>query len=105
MDAANAKTDHELDGRKIDLKPAVPRSESRRDRDQQQDQQQDSDIRTNKVFVGGLSMDTTKESMDEHFSKYENAPARESRPSPPEQTQTQPEHAINETPHHHPSLL
>lgn len=57
---------HELDGRRLDIKRAVPREETAKE----EPKKQPDNRKTKKIFVGGLSAETTKEAMEAHFSQY-----------------------------------
>jgi len=54
--------DLEIDGRKIDPKRAIPKEE--------EEQMTEKSRKTRKVFIGGLSPDTTQKEFDDYFSKY-----------------------------------
>jgi len=58
----------ELDGRKLDPKPAVPRDQM--GKGASSGTKGGEPARTCKVFVGGLSLDTTKEEFQAYFSKF-----------------------------------
>lgn len=61
----------ELDGRRLDVKKAVPRGqEDRSDSRRGGGGQAQTSRPTKKVFIGGLAPETTKEGLDEHFGKY-----------------------------------
>lgn len=61
--------DLELDGRKIDCKPAV----AKEDLDARRFVPEAAPfIRTNKIFVGGLASETTREEFEQYFQKYGN---------------------------------
>jgi heterogeneous nuclear ribonucleoprotein A1/A3 len=50
---------HEIDSRTVETKRAVPKGEMRR-----------TGPRTKKLFLGGLSMDTTSDKLEKHFAEY-----------------------------------
>jgi RNA recognition motif-containing protein len=58
--------EHNIDGKKLDLKIAVARGEMTRP-GQPQDQKA---RRTCKVFLGGIHLETTKTELEEYFGKY-----------------------------------
>jgi len=57
MDRVLALPSHILDGKKIDPKPATPKSKSR-------------EAKTRKIFVGGVSQETSSEEVKKYFSQY-----------------------------------
>ena len=57
MDRALAVPSHVLNGKKIDPKPATPKSKSR-------------EAKTRKIFVGGVSQETSSEEVKKYFSQY-----------------------------------
>ncbi len=56
----------ELDGRKIEAKYAVAREEIKREAQQQVTGQ----VKTSKLFVGGLSIEVTEEEFRTYFEKF-----------------------------------
>ena len=48
---------HIVDGKKIDPKPATPKSKSK-------------EAKTRKIFVGGVSQETSSEEVKKYFSQY-----------------------------------
>jgi hypothetical protein len=80
LDKCMEHAEHELDGRKLDLKSAVPRGEAGNTGPAGMNfggqggngapQREVPEEYRAKVFVGGLSFETTKESMDEHFATF-----------------------------------
>ena len=48
---------HVLDGKKIDPKPATPKAKSK-------------EAKSRKIFVGGVSQDTSAEEVKKYFSQY-----------------------------------
>lgn len=57
MDHVLKLPSHILDGKKIDPKPATPKSKSR-------------EAKTRKIFVGGVSQETSSEEVKKYFSQY-----------------------------------
>ena len=57
MDHVLKLPSHTLDGKKIDPKPATPKSKSR-------------EAKTRKIFVGGVSQETSSEEVKKYFSQY-----------------------------------
>lgn len=62
--------DIELGGRRVDCKPAVPRDQLSGRMDGGRAPVSRMGPRTSKIFVGGLSKDTTKEEFEHYFAKY-----------------------------------
>lgn len=60
--ACRATDDHIICNKKVDVKPAVPKEQI----------DQGAAVRTNKIFVGGLSKASTADSVRAHFSQYGN---------------------------------
>ena len=60
--ACNPAEDHIICNKKVDVKPAVPKEAI----------DQGAVLRTNKIFVGGLSKASTADSVRAHFSQYGN---------------------------------
>lgn len=61
LDAVQAARPHEIDGRVVDTKRALPKSESGK---------MLPGSKTNRVFIGGLKTTTTSETLLEYFSQY-----------------------------------
>uniref|UniRef100_A0A1I8GYS7 RRM domain-containing protein n=1 Tax=Macrostomum lignano TaxID=282301 RepID=A0A1I8GYS7_9PLAT len=61
VDAAQAARPHVLDGREVETKRAMPRTEAPRDT---------SNARADKMFLGGLGPDTTEEQVRDYFSQF-----------------------------------
>ena len=57
LDKVLAVSSHLLDGKKIDPKPATPKAKSK-------------EAKTRKIFVGGVSQDTSAEEVKKYFSQY-----------------------------------
>lgn len=61
LDTVQAARPHEIDGRVVDTKRALPKSESGKAQ---------HGSKTNRVFIGGLKTTTTSETLLEYFSQY-----------------------------------
>eukprot|EP00808_Paulinella_micropora_P024943 g6181.t1 len=64
-----------LDGRKIDPKPAVPKEHARKEKNSTGTQQggrapSGESLRTNKIFIGGVSPETTRGHFEDYFSRF-----------------------------------
>merc|ERR1711997_1340510 len=57
LDKVLAVSSHLLDGKKIDPKPATPKAKSK-------------EAKTRKIFVGGVSQDTSAEEGKKYFSQH-----------------------------------
>ena len=57
VDRVLAVSSHILDGKKIDPKPATPKAKSK-------------EAKSRKIFVGGVSQDTSAEEVKKYFSQY-----------------------------------
>merc|ERR1712045_888519 len=57
LDKVLAVSSHLLDGKKIDPKPATPKAKSK-------------EAKTRKIFVGGVSQDTSAEEVKKYFTQY-----------------------------------
>jgi RNA recognition motif-containing protein len=66
------QADHHLDGKKIDPKRAVSRSEQAQQQQQQQQQQSSSSLpeRSEKIFVGGISSDVDQDEFRAFFERF-----------------------------------
>ncbi|THD18587.1 Heterogeneous nuclear ribonucleoprotein A2 [Fasciola hepatica] len=63
VDTAQANRPHEIDGKTVEAKRAMPREDS---------QTPESHMTVKKLFVGALKKDVTQEDLREYFSKYGN---------------------------------
>ncbi|KAF6777977.1 hypothetical protein EG68_07761 [Paragonimus skrjabini miyazakii] len=63
VDAAQANRPHEIDGKTVEAKRAMPREDS---------QTPESHMTVKKLFVGALKKDVTQEELRDYFSKYGN---------------------------------
>ncbi|CAL8098770.1 unnamed protein product [Calicophoron daubneyi] len=63
VDAAQANRPHEIDGKIVEAKRAMPREDS---------QTPESHMTVKKLFVGALKKDVTQEELRDYFSKYGN---------------------------------
>lgn len=61
VDAAQASRPHEIDGKAVEAKRAMPREDSHTP---------ESHMTVNKLFVGGLKKDVTPEDLRDYFSKF-----------------------------------
>ena len=57
MERVLAVSSHVLDGKKIDPKPATPKSKSKENK-------------TKKIFVGGVSQETSSEEVKKYFNQF-----------------------------------
>ena len=57
MERVLSLPNHFVDGKKIDPKPATPKSKSK-------------EAKTRKIFVGGVSQETSSEEVKKYFSQY-----------------------------------
>lgn len=63
VDAAQSHRPHEIDGKTVEAKRAMPREDSN---------SPESHMTVNKLFVGGLKKDVTQEDLREYFKNYGN---------------------------------
>ncbi|KER27735.1 hypothetical protein X801_08265 [Opisthorchis viverrini] len=63
VDAAQANRPHEIDGKTVEAKRAMPREDS---------QTPESHMTVKKLFVGALKKDVTQDELRDYFSKYGN---------------------------------
>ncbi|KAM3178466.1 hypothetical protein ACTXT7_002486 [Hymenolepis weldensis] len=61
VDAAQANRPHEVDGKVVEAKRAMPREDSH---------SAESHMTVKKLYIGGLKMDITSEDLREYFSKF-----------------------------------
>jgi len=66
VDKLMETNEHVIDGKKLDIKLAVPRDEIGR----APDAPEPKNRRTCKIFVGGITLETSKADLEEYFGKY-----------------------------------
>jgi len=64
--------EHVLDGKKLEIKRAIPREEIevRREAMSEETREKNMERRTSKIFIGGLTLDSTKEDLEDHFRSF-----------------------------------